>query len=132
MRILDEALQLEVKYQEEKLNLLLTYLECYEHVSDILCQQRMVQIMVDEMARRPRLNLQSTHFKDSIETEIALLQERNEFMQELLRMLMKHEFQENTMIREYIEKTYRLLHEQMENKWNYIRPEKKEMELNKR
>ena len=57
IRILDEALQLEVQYQEEKMNLLLTYMECYEHLSDILSQQRIVQIMVDEMARRPRLNL---------------------------------------------------------------------------
>ena len=37
LRIIDEALQLEVQYQEEKLLLIQTYLECYEHVSDILC-----------------------------------------------------------------------------------------------
>lgn len=38
LRILDEALQLEAKYQEAKFALLQAYLECYEHVSDILCQ----------------------------------------------------------------------------------------------
>ena len=111
MRILDEALQLEVLYQEQKMNLLLIYMECYEHISDILSQQRMVQIMVDEMARRPRLNLQGTHFRESFETETACLKERVEFMREVLRVLMNKEFKENNMIREYIEKTYRLLHE---------------------
>lgn len=67
--------------------------------------------MVDEMARRPRLNLQSTHFKDSFETEIACLAERNRLVRDLTKILMKKEFEENTLIREYIEKTYRLLHE---------------------
>lgn len=88
--------------------------------------------MVDEMARRPRLNLQSTHFKQSYEIEIECLKERTCFLKEVIRVLSQNEFQENTLIREYIEKTYRLLHDQMENKWNYVRPEKKEMELNKR
>jgi hypothetical protein len=47
-------------------------------------------------------------------------------------MLIKNEFKENNHIREYIEKTYRLLHEVMENKWSHVRPENKEKELNKR
>ena len=49
-----------------------------------------------------------------------------------MRALIKQEFHENTLIREYREKTYRLLHEQMENKWSYSKPEKLESELNKR
>lgn len=39
---------------------------------------------------------------------------------------------EKIIIREYIEKTYRLIHEVMENKWSHVRPEHKEKELNKR
>lgn len=37
-RILDEAIKYETKYQEAKLQLVNAYLECYEHVSDILEQ----------------------------------------------------------------------------------------------
>jgi hypothetical protein len=47
-------------------------------------------------------------------------------------MLIKNEFKENNHIREYIEKTYRLLHDVMENKWSYVRPENREKEMNKR
>jgi len=49
-----------------------------------------------------------------------------------MKALIRREFHENTQIREYIEKTYRLLHEQMEHKWSYTKPEKLEGELNKR
>lgn len=70
LKILDEALLYENLYQEEKLNLVTAYLECYEHISDILEQQRIIQAIVDEMARRPKLNLSGAHFKDSYLAEI--------------------------------------------------------------
>jgi len=92
----------------------------------------LIQAIVDEMARRPRLNLQSTHFRDSYIVEIECVEERTALLRDVMKLLMKKEFAENTTIREYIEKTYRLLHDQMENKWAYSRPENKEKELNKR
>jgi len=36
LKILDEALEFESLYQEEKKNLVTAYLECFEHTSDIL------------------------------------------------------------------------------------------------
>ena len=53
-----------------KFNLVQVFMECYEHVSDILEQQKIIQIIIDEMAKRPRINLKATHFKDSYITEI--------------------------------------------------------------
>lgn len=42
LKILDECLELENKYQEEKIELVNAYLECYDHTSDILEQQRLI------------------------------------------------------------------------------------------
>ena len=45
-------------------------MEAYEHITDPLEQQRLMQIITDLMARRPRLNLQATYFIDSYTAEI--------------------------------------------------------------
>lgn len=50
----------------------------------------------------------------------------------MTRILIEKEFDENNQAREYIEKTYRLLHDTMETKWSYINPSNKDDELNKR
>ena len=42
LKILDEVLGFENQYQDAKLKLCMTYLECYEHTSDILEQQRLI------------------------------------------------------------------------------------------
>ena len=49
-----------------------------------------------------------------------------------MKQLINAEFKQNNTIREYLEMTYRMLHEGMENKWSYEKPEKLEGELNKR
>ena len=84
------------------------------------------------MAKRPRLNLSGAHFKDSYIAEIECLKTKTTLIRDIIKMLINNEFAINTGIREYIEKTYRLLHDQMENKWSYGKPEKQESELNKR
>lgn len=114
------------------MQLVLQYLECYEHTSDDLEQQRLIQIIVDEMAKRPRLNLMANHFRDSYLAEVACLKQKRELIGQVVSMLIQTEFKENNTIREYLEKTYKLLHEQMENKWSYNMPEKLDAELNKR
>ena len=119
LKILDEALEYENKYQEEKLHLVTAYLECYEHISDILEQQRLIQSIVDEMARRPRLNLSGAHFKDSYLAEINCLKVKTGLVREMMKMLMAAEFKENNGTREYIEKSYRMLYEQMQGQWKY-------------
>ena len=49
-------------------------MECYEHVTDPLEQQRLMYIITDIMARRPRLNLNANYFVDAYDAEINCLQ----------------------------------------------------------
>ena len=73
LAIIKDVLDWEEKFQRAKLQLCLQYLEAYEHTCDTLEQQRLIQIVVDVMARRPRMNLQANHFKDSYRAEIDAL-----------------------------------------------------------
>jgi len=73
----------------------------------------LIQAIVDEMALRPKLNLNGAHFKDSYMAEIDCLKTKTELVRELIKMLMADEFKENNAIRAYLEKSYRLLHEQI-------------------
>ena len=53
------------------------FLEAYEHTCDNLEQARLVQIIVDIMGQRPRLNLECPYFKDSYKNEIDILKQKN-------------------------------------------------------
>lgn len=66
----------------------------------------MVQVIVDLMAERPKLNLSSTHFRDSYLAEIERLDLNKKIIREVMRMQIKKEFRENNNIREYLERTY--------------------------
>ena len=121
--LIDQAFECELHYQNAKVELAICYLECLEHITDLLQQQRMIQIIVDLMAGRPRLNLSSTHFKDSYTAEVELLKLQHEIMREVIRMQMTNEFEANNSIREYLERTYRLVMDQGDAKWQYQKPE---------
>lgn len=115
--ILREALHWEELYQKAKLQLALQYMECYDHTCDSLEQQRLIQIVVDLLAKRPRMNLAANHFKDSYRAEIDALEAQIGIMKDFIRMQMHIEFRANNGIRELLEKTYRLIYEQMDNSW---------------
>ena len=132
LRILQEVFDLETKFQEQKLDLILAYLECLEHTSDILEQQRLIQAIVDEMARRPRLNMSGSHFKDSYNCEIECLTLKTQLVREIIRMVMRDEFKANNSVREYIEKSHRLLYEQMKKEFKVYDAEEVEDQLNMR
>ena len=68
--LVSEIIDCEEKYHRAKLVLALRYLECYEHTCDSLEQQRIIQLIVDLMAQRPRINLSANHFLDSYTVEI--------------------------------------------------------------
>ena len=84
------------------------------------------------MARRPRLNLSGSHFKDSYTTEIDCYKAKTALVKDVVRMIMNDEYKVNTSVREYVEKSYRLLHEQIQGKFTYVEPEDKEDEINMR
>jgi len=75
------------------------------------------------MAKRPKLNLSGTHFKDSYKAEIEYVKIKNNLIRDIMKMLMEDEFKVNTSIREYIEKSYRLIHDQMSGKFREVDPE---------
>lgn len=111
---------------------MLCYLECFEHVTDVLEQQRLIQMIVDLMALRPRYNLNGTHFRDAYRVESDQLRLKTEIVREVMRMQMQQEFEANNSIREYLERTYRLIMEQVENKWVYQKPETLDSEVKAR
>ena len=68
-----ECMELEQQFQTAKMDVIYCYLECYEHTCDVLEQHRLIQLIIDLMARRPRLNLAANHFRESYKAEVACL-----------------------------------------------------------
>lgn len=84
------------------------------------------------MARRPKLNLSSTYFKDSYAAETEALRLKILLIRQTMNLLVNCERRENTNVRQYIDGCYQLLYEQAKGLWKYNSPENKEKELNKR
>ena len=61
------------------------------------------------------MNLAANHFKDSYKAEIEALDYQVKIMKEFISMQMSNEFAVNNEIREFLEKTYRLIYDQIEN-----------------
>lgn len=84
--MIKEALVLEENYQRAKLKLVFCYFECYEHTCDTVEQQRIIQVIIDIMAKRPRINLSANHFEDSYLSEIKLLETNTRLVREFIKM----------------------------------------------
>lgn len=120
LRALKQIIEYEEQFHRAKLELAFAYLECFEHTCDTLEQQRIIQLIVDLMARRPRINLAANHFADSYEVEIKVVVMQTKLVKEFIRMQIDNEKHQNDEVRESLEKTYRLIYEQMDNKWQYF------------
>lgn len=73
-------------------------MESYEHISDPLEQQRLIQIVVDMMSQRPRLNLDATYFKDSYDAEVMCLKKHTGLLRTIMVNQMMIEKEENKRI----------------------------------
>jgi hypothetical protein len=51
------------------------------------------------MARRPKLNLSGSHFKDSYIAEIECLSEKTNLVRDMIKLIMNDEFKVNDGIR---------------------------------
>ena len=120
-----DLLEYEHKYQFAKIRLIEELMQAYEHTTDIVEQQRLVQIIIDIMAKRPRLNTDATHFIDSYKSEIKYLKELREFISELQREQIRREKKIISDINEYLELKYRKINEHIDRKWEYRKQEKK-------
>jgi hypothetical protein len=95
------------------------YLECYEHISDPVEQQRLCQIVTDLMARRPRLNLDDLYFQDSYRAEIACIDKNIELMDMVIQNQIKLEKCENTNLHEALNLSYSLAQKKTRDGWSY-------------
>ena len=61
-------------------------MEAYEHIYDPLESMRVLQMIVDLIAERPRLNLEATMYSESYESEIQLLNTKTSLYSDFLKM----------------------------------------------
>jgi|LauGreDrversion4_2_1035121.scaffolds.fasta_scaffold119299_5 hypothetical protein len=73
-QLMQDIYDYELEFQFTKAKLLMAYLEAYEHICDPLEQQRMMQIMTDLMAQRPRIDYcHSGYFSESYKADTACM-----------------------------------------------------------
>ena len=70
-------------------------LESYEHIYDPFESIRCLQMIVDVMSARPRLNMDASYYDDSYESETKLLQEKRKFFTQVISMQTEIEKEEN-------------------------------------
>ena len=114
-----ELIENEHKFQFAKIRLVEEFMEVYEHTCDIVEQQRIVQIIVDIMAKRPRLNIDSTHFIDSYKSEIKCIDTMRELISEIVRDQKIRERDISNNIKEHLEHKYRCINDHINRKWEY-------------
>jgi hypothetical protein len=107
----------EVEFQFAKAKLLEHFREAYEHTCDILEQQKIAQIMTDIMAKRPRINMESTYFTESYECEIKVFKEYGNIIREFMDYQIENERQENNHVKDYLELKYRKINDHMQKQW---------------
>jgi hypothetical protein len=91
----------ELELQLTKASLIESLLEAYEHTCDPLESVRVLQVIADTMAVRPRVNLEATYFRDSYRSEIAVMRERVKLYQEVLEIQTRTERAQNVEIRKF-------------------------------
>lgn len=122
-----QLLEFELQLQLAKASLVETLMEVYEHTYDPLESVRVLQIIADTMAIRPRVNLDATYFQDSYQSEIQLLKDKAQFYKELVNLQQENEMKENENVRMFQELKLRKLMEYVQGKWVYKHtPEKQE------
>ena len=100
----------------QKIRLVEEFMEVYEHTYDIVEQQRLLQIIVDIMAKRPRLNVDSTHFIDSYKSDIKYIDAMRELINEVVRDQKNRERNISNDIKEHLELKYRKINETYQQK----------------
>lgn len=82
--LVNELLELEVKFQEAKVKLITDYLEIYKHSVRPSQQLQVCQKISDLMALRPRLYLQGSYFAQSYWAHIQVLEKHSFFLKSVL------------------------------------------------
>lgn len=119
MEIISDLLAKEAVFQFYKVKLVQVYLECYEHISNPLEQQKVMQIITDQMARRPRLDLEGSYFGDSYDAEITCLTKQFELIKMLVDQQISLEKTENKRLQDSLNLSYTLANEYSKGTWKY-------------
>lgn len=90
-----DLLKCELDFQFRKVTLVEKLLESYEHIYDPLESVRCLQMIVDAMAQRPRINMEASFYSDSYDSENLLLDEKIRFFGNLIDLQTSHEKEEN-------------------------------------
>ena len=78
-----------------------------------------MQVITDIMARRPRLNLQASYFKDAYAAEITCLDKQLELVKILIDYQVSIEKTENKRLQDALSLSYTLTNQYEQNKWKY-------------
>lgn len=113
----------ELKLQLLKIELVEILLEVYEHTCDPLESVRILQMIADNMAQRPRINLDAAYFLDSYTSEMEAMRSKVELYREVVEFQKITELAENDEIRRFQELKMRKLMDFVDGKWTY-QPEK--------
>ena len=119
LEVIQDMLINEAKFNFAKVKLCQVYMECYEHVTDPLEQQKLMQTITDIMARRPRLNLQANYFTDAYEAEISLLEKQFELIRAMVDIQVTLEKTENKRLQDSLNMSYFLANQYAAKKWKY-------------
>jgi hypothetical protein len=111
--------QAELELQVTKIKLVEVLLEVYEHTCDPLEAVRVLQIVADTMAVRPRVNLEATYFRDSYTAEIEVLKQRWHLYSEVVELQRATERAENDEVRKFQELKMRKLMQFVNGDWVY-------------
>lgn len=93
-----DLLEKEYNFQFAKIKLVEQYMEVYEHICDPLESNRVLQIIVDLIGQRPRLNMEAHMYAEAFIAETELLNEKAELVEEFLQMQKKSEYRENEKV----------------------------------
>lgn len=118
-QVLYDLLQHELDFQFRKVKLTQLYMQCYEHICDPLEQQQLIQIIVDTMARRPRLALDALYFRDSYRAETTCLDKQIELLETVISNQFEFEKAENTHVHESLNMSYALAQRKNKDGWQY-------------
>lgn len=95
-------------------------LEVFEHTIDPLESIRVMQQIIDAMALRPRLNLESTLYRESYENEIEVLKQKRLFFEEFIQLQKDVEKEANLQVKNFQELKKRRVNEMIAGEFKYV------------
>ena len=96
----------------------MAYLDVFEHICDPLEQQRIMQVMTDLMAQRPRIDYStSNYFVESYKAEVVCFETHLRLIKEIIKFQVNEEKKHNKHIKDYLQMAYRITNEYTNKKW---------------